>query len=66
MAVAWCLRTRKAEPMPLSPENPYKAFIDDLYHDREHHEHCIRDLDEQIEGAINNAEQWEIVKEGRL
>jgi len=45
--------------MPLSPENPFRAFLEDLYHDHRHHERAAEHIRQQIIEAQESAEQWE-------
>ena len=63
MAVAWCRRTRKADHMQLSPENPFRAFLEDLYHDHRHHERAAEHIRQQIIEAEESGEQWETRKD---
>ncbi|HUU12095.1 MAG TPA: hypothetical protein VM182_00120 [Terriglobia bacterium] len=49
--------------MQLSPENPFRAFLEDLYHDHRHHERAAEHIRQQIIEAEESGEQWETRKD---
>lgn len=48
--------------MNLSPANPFRAFLNDLQHDLEHHERAAEDLRQQIVAAEECGAVWETLK----